>query len=67
MGRKKVLKFRNHLVDTIGMKEKSNIIKRVAAVKAGIRIEKIYTPEVISMSMERLFIDVVEEFKKNSK
>ena len=68
-----MLKFRNHRVDIVGMKTKNNskqygsIIKRFRAVKDGVRIEKIYTPEVVRMSMDKLYIDIVEEFKKKQK
>ena len=48
-------------------KQYGSIIKRFRAVKDGVRIEKIYTPEVVRMSMDKLYIDIVEEFKKKQK
>lgn len=46
------------------MREKSNIITRVKAIKDGTKIELLYSDEVISKAMDRVFIDVVEEYNK---
>lgn len=47
------------------MREKSNIITRVKAIKDGTKIELLYSDEVISKAMDRVFLDVIKEYKKN--
>lgn len=49
------------------MKTKSTIISRVKAIKEGVKIELLYSKEVIKRGTDNLFIDIIREFKTREK